>query len=381
MTDTAINEIHRWRSEFPVTERYIYLNHAAVAPISRSSRDAMTSLADDVMRNGMAHITEWYKVFNAARSEAAALLRTQERNIAFAKNTSEGLGWVATGFPWREGDEIVTARMEFPSNRFPWLHLADRGVRTVLVEDDHGTLPVEHLVDAMTSRTKILAISAVQYSSGFRSDLHLLGEACRARNVLFVVDGIQAVGALPLFPEETGIDVLVADAHKWILGPEGIAVAYLSDRALDTLSVAEIGWASVMDAGNFDAQEYTLHPDAQRFEPGTPTTIALFGLHAALMLANSVGIETIGSRVIKLADHVRAHAEDRGWHLYGSTIADETSEIVSFAVDADPDVLMKRAFNERVIVSSRSGRIRVSPHYYNTAAEIDDAMQLLADIL
>lgn len=381
MKDINTEEIRRWRSEFPVTERYIYLNHAAVAPISRSSRDAMTSLADDVMRNGMAHIAEWYSVFDGARSEAAALLRTHTRNIAFAKNTSEGLGWVATGFPWREGDEIVTARMEFPSNRFPWLHLADRGVRTVLVEDDNGTLPVERLVDAMTSRTKMLAISAVQYSSGYRSDLRVLGEECRARNVLFVVDGIQAVGALPLFPEETGVDVLVADAHKWILGPEGIAVAYLSDRALATLRVAEIGWASVTDAGDFDAQDYTLRPDARRFEPGTPTTIALFGLHAALKLANSVGIETIGTRVMELADHVRANTEHCGWRLYGSTDADETSGIVSFSVDTDPAVLVKRAFNERIIVSSRSGRIRVSPHYYNTVAEIDCAMQVLSDML
>ncbi len=374
------DHVDEWRRLFPVSAKYAYLNHAAVSPISRPVRDAMVDLADDVMEHGLVNVKRWYATVEATRRAAAALLRTEPKHVAFAKNTSEGLSFVAAGYPWQRGDEVVTSRAEFPSNRFPWLNLADLGVRTILVDDDAGCLPAERLLDALTPRTRVLAVSAVQYVSGYRADLAALGEACAERDVLFVIDGIQAIGAQPLHPEEIGADVVAADAHKWMLGPEGIGIVYLSDRALDALRVTEVGWASAANAGDFEVQDFVLHPDARRFEPGTPTTIALYGLRAALDLINGVGLGMVAERVLALADHARHAARDRGWGVYGPQAGPNRSGIVSVEVPGDTDRLQRDMWARGVIVSSRGGRIRLSPHFYNTALEIDHAYDTLASL-
>jgi cysteine desulfurase / selenocysteine lyase len=370
----------RWRAWFPVTQRYVYLNHAAVSPVSRQVRDAMVGLADDVMNNGVAGIRRWVTIYRETRKLSARLLGTDPRHIAFAKNTSEGLSWVATGYPWKPGDEVVTARMEFPSNRFPWQNLANFGVKTVLVDDDEGRLPADSLIAAMTDRTRVLAVSAVQFASGYRSDLATLGSACRDRDILFVVDGIQQIGAMPLHPESVGADVVVADAHKWMLGPEGIAVAYLSDRALDVLRVAEVGWSSTGSI-DFDAPEMVLHPDARRFEPGTPTTIALFGLHAALGLLEDVGNEVIAERVLALAEYTRDEVMQRGWAVYGQPEPSERSGIVAFTIKGDPKRVGAEALERGIMLTARSGRLRLSPHFYNTTDEIDRALDVIRALI
>ena len=333
------------------------------APISRPVHKAMTWLLDDVMANGVAHAGDWWRHVDEVRKEAAGLLGTEPRKVAFAKNTSEGLNFAANGIDWRPGDEVVTGAMEFPANRYPWLNLADRGVVTRLVEGENGALPAELLIAAMNERTRVLAVSAVQYVSGYRVDLVALGKACRERDVLFVVDAIQIVGALPFAPDSLGIDVVAADSHKWMLGPEGIGIAWFSDRALERLRVAEVGWASVAEPLRYEEQTLTLHPHARRFECGTNQTVSHYGLGAACKLLNEIGMEVIGMRVITLAERIRARVLERGWRIYGSDAPACASGIVSFDPGgADPAAIFTALYRHGVQASARGGYIRFSPH-------------------
>jgi cysteine desulfurase / selenocysteine lyase len=374
------DRIETWRELFPITEKWICLNHAGTSPNSTRVRDAVNGLLDDVLSNGPANAGSWWAHYDEIRANTAAFLGVKSRSIAFAKNTSEGISFAATGFPWKQGDEVVVPAMEFPSNRFPWLHLSDLGVKTVLVQDRAGCLPVEDLVSAMTPRTRVLAISAVQYLSGFRVDLASLGDECRKRGILFVVDGIQAMGHLPFHPEEVGADVVAADAHKWLLGPEGIAVVYLSDRALDVLRVSEVGWASAEKLLDFEAELLTLNPGARRFECGTHTGIAVYGFGAALELIREVGIDVISRRIMALADRVREACRERGWQVYGSTISEEMSGIVAIDTGGDASAQMRALMDRGVLAAARGGRVRFAPHFYNTADEIDRALELLDEI-
>ena len=372
--------VAQWREEFPITERYIYLNHAGVSPISRRVFDAVRWQAEDALYHGVAHGPVWWGRYEEVRDAAAKLFHASPRNIAFVKNTSEGLSFAAAGFPWREGDEIVTPAMEFSSNRFPWLALRDLGVRTVLVEDENGCVPAEKLIDACTPRTRLLAVSAVQFASGYRADLHALGAACRDRDVFFVVDGIQALGALRLYPNEVGADLVPADAHKWMLGPEGVGVAYLSDKAIDTLRVTEVGWHSAADPLNFSAPDFEFHPDARRFEPGTMPGAFLFGLGAALDLINEVGLELIERRVLALSAYARELCEARDWPVLGSATPDERSGIVIARVPGDADEMLRRLKDRSIIAAARAGGIRFAPHYYNTTEEIERAIAATAEL-
>ena len=373
--------VGQWRSLFPVTKNWVYLNHAGVAPISQPVYDAITGLARDVLVDGVANVAVWWEHYAVIRQRAADLMQVSTRNIAFVKNTSEGLSFVASGYPWRDGDQVLTAAMEFPSNRFPWLALADKGVETTIIPDEAGRVPVDLYAERVTAKTRLLAVSAVQYASGYRADLAALGGLCRENDMLYVVDGIQALGAMPLYPEDYGIDVVVADSHKWMLGPEGIGVMYISDRAMDMLRVTEIGWHTSEAPLEFERQELVMHDDARRFECGTPTGVALYGFGAALKVLLDVGLDEIGRRTMMLGDYLRDACRSRGWSVYGPQKPEETSPVVCVETRGDVDGIAEGLKSMGVLAAARAGNLRFSPHFYNTTDEIDTALERLESLL
>src|SRR5262245_55751986 len=215
------------RDEMPVTRRWAFLDHAAVAPLSGRARRAMGEWAGDLAEHGVANEPRWLRRVEEVRGLAARLLNSDPLDVAFVKNTSEGIGIVAEGFPWRPGDNLVTAAEEYPANLYPWMNLAGRGVELRRVPSRGPRIEIDDLRAAIDARTRLVSLSTVEFASGFRNDLDVIGGLCRERGIAFFVDAIQGLGVFPLSVRHTSIDFLAADGHKWLLGPEGAGIFYI----------------------------------------------------------------------------------------------------------------------------------------------------------
>src|SRR5262249_25917157 len=230
------------RALFPVTGKYVYMNHSAVCPLSTRVQTAMTRLVADVTGHGSVHYDEWCSEYELARGSAASLVNAQAHEIAFMRNTSDALSAVANGIDWREGDNVVTCNVEFPSNVYPWMRISEEGgIRLKFAEERDGRVDPDELLSLVDGRTRVVTLSWVQFGSGFRSDLARIGRHCRERGIIFVVDAIQALGGLKLDVERDYVDAFAADAHKYLLGPEGAALLYVSDRVIDRVKPTVVG--------------------------------------------------------------------------------------------------------------------------------------------
>lgn len=373
----ASAEIARWREAFPVARDLVYLNHAAIAPLPGAAARAMEDLARLVSRTGDRRWPERHDMTTRVRQRAALLLGApRPETVAFVPSTSAGLSLVAEGIDWRAGDNVVGARCEYPANVYPWMHLADRGVEYRMAEERAGRLDLEEVEALVDGRTRVLALSWVQYASGFRADLERLGSFCREREVLFVVDAIQGLGALRLDVAAAGVDVATGAAHKWLLGPEGIGWLYVADRVVERLRPVLTGWRSV--AGLFDWTRFDLtwNDGALRFEPGTLNVYGLAALDKSLEMLLAVGPERIEARIQALAQRVADGLRERGFDVVSSRRDGEASGIVAATHPQHPAEAVYETLVERgVITAHRAGRLRISPHFYNTEEEIEQLLE------
>jgi selenocysteine lyase/cysteine desulfurase len=369
----------RTRSFFPVTAELAYLNHAGVAPVSTRVEEAVRRYLAEATRRGAFDYARAYDAeVERVRGRAALLLGASPAEVAFVKNTTEGLGLVAAGLDWRPGDQVVTCDLEYPSNVYPWWSLADRGVETLMLRAEGGRLPLDRVADALQGgRARLLALSSVEFGSGMRHDLEALGRLCNDRGVLFCVDAIQSLGCLPLDVERCRIDFLAADGHKWLLSVEGCGIFYCARRALELVRPRVVGWRSVVDNTDFDTYHTELQPGAGRFEEGTPNTGGIFALGAAIDLLLEIGVEAIGRRVLELTDRLVAGLAARGAECLSPRGA-EASGIVSFRLPDEPvGRTVARLRARRVFVVARRGGVRASPHFYNDEDEIDRLLAAL----
>ncbi len=368
------------RDELPVTRRWAFFDHAAVAPWTARAQQALTAWAADLTENGDVHESEWVRRVEEVRQLAGRLINADPQDVAFLKNTSEGIGIVAEGFPWRPGDNIVTAAEEYPANLYPWMNLADKGVEVRRVPSRGSRLEIDDLRAAIDSRTRVLSLSAVEYSSGFRNDLVAIGGLCRERGIFFFVDAIQALGVLPLDVRNLPIDGLAADGHKWLLGPEGAALFYLRRDLVDQLHPVGVGWNSVVGAWDFARIDFRLKPHAGRWESGTLNVGGVIALGASLGLLLEIGIPRIAERVRELTDYLCAGVPLAGLEVFSSRAGDDWSGIVSLIVPgAEPRQVVRRCRDAGIVINHRAGRLRVSPHCYNNREEIDRLLQVLAE--
>ncbi len=370
----------RARSLFPVTRELVYLNHAGVAPISSRVEDALARYAAEAVRRGAFDYDAFYDAeIERVRGRAAALIGADAAEVAFVKNTTEGIGLVATGLDWRRGDRVVTCDLEYPSNVYPWWSLASRGVETVMLASREGRLPTERLAEALRDpRARVLALSSVEYASGLRFDLEALGGLCRERGVLFCVDAIQSLGCLPLDVKACGIDFLASDGHKWLCSVEGCGIFFCSRRVLDLVEPRVVGWRSVRDNRNYDAYHMELQPTAGRFEEGTVNSSGIFGLGAAIDLVLEVGIEQIAERVLMLTERLVEGLDARGAAVHSPRGPGEASGIVAFELPDEPARrTTARLRSQKIFVVTRRGAVRASPHFYNSEEEIDALLAAL----
>ena len=282
------------RALFPITKRAVYLNHAAVSPPPIPTIEAVKSQLRDVAENGSLNYRSWIAVKEQARRLAAAMIGARAEQIAFMRNTSDGLSTVANGLQWSPGDNLVTFRNEFPSNVYPWLRLRDAfGVEVRMCEERDGRIQLDELIRLIDSKTRVVAISQVQYASGFRADLERIGRATRVHDALLVVDVIQGMGVVPTSVEAELIDVAAGAGHKWLLAPEGVGLLYLSDRARERLEPTLVGWISVPNPEDYDNFEQEWNHGALAWETGTGPSALIHGLEASLRFLIETGVERI----------------------------------------------------------------------------------------
>jgi cysteine desulfurase/selenocysteine lyase len=372
-------------SQFPILEQAApYLNHAAVGPWPRCTTEAVQAFADENMRQGSAGYLDWMARERDLRERLARMTGAGSGDdIALLKNTTEGISLVAWGLDWRAGENVVLPALEFPSNRLPWLAQAERGVQAREVDIRGAENAEQALIDAMDERTRLLTVSSVQWSDGFRLDLDRLGQACSERGVLFFVDAIQQLGALPIDVEASNIDFLAADAHKWLLGPEGIALFYCRDCVRPGLRLLQQGWHMVDRYWDFQREAWEPSDTALRFEAGSPNSVGQAALHASAGLFLETGMETIAGRVLANTDLlVRELPRIKGVRVVSRTEPERRSGIVSFVHDSRPPEELYQALQKEGVGCAVRGRsVRLSPHFYQGERELERFLNSLAGIL
>ena len=368
------------RLQFPVTEKVTYLNHAAVSPLPLRCKDRMQEYLEEVTRFGAHHHMERVPaLLHETRSLGARLLGTAADRLFFVRSTTQGIGLAATGLPCAEGDNVVLARKEFPANLRPWLPLRRRGVEVRLVEPRDGRVCIDDVAAAVDHRTAAVSLSFVQFLSGFRMSPGDVAQLCRRHDALFVVDGIQGVGAFPLDVEAEGIDLLSADAHKWMLGPEGVGLGYASPRALERIQPALEGWLSVERPFDFFDLDQPLKATAARYEEGAYNLAGINGLAGCLELLLEVGTDAMSARILSLTDHLVEGLRSRGWTVMSprETEAEKSGIVLSTKDGVDTDALAARLHEAGVVVSIRGGALRVSPHGYNSVEDLETLLEFL----
>jgi selenocysteine lyase/cysteine desulfurase len=359
--------------EFPVRRHLVYLNHAAVAPLPARVADAMTAHVQDVRDRGAADWRRWYGMIESTRGKCAAFIGAQPDEVAFLPNTSWGINLVAQSFPWEPGDNVVSDDMEFPSNAYPWQRLLARGVECRIAKSREGRVTAEDISARVDARTRVVAVSWVAFHNGWVFPLAEIGKMCRERGILFVVDGIQGLGALPADVERDSIDVLVADSHKWLYGPEGSTIFFVRQSARDRVPAFSSGWWNNRSEKSYLDYGFVPYDGARRYEPGTLPTDHIAGLAAAIGLLEEMGRDTVRARILELNTALRRGLVERGWRI--ATPEPLASGILAATHPSKEPRAVAKALEARgVIIAPREGFVRFSPHAGNDLGQVERAL-------
>jgi selenocysteine lyase/cysteine desulfurase len=368
------------RNLFPATQNLVYLNSAAVAPLPSTTVSAVANQLEDVSLNGSMNYAKWVDTKNRCRALAGELLNVPGNNIAFLRNTADGFSAVANGIDWKVGDNIVSFAGEFPSNFYPWRMVRDsHGVELRLCSERNGHVDIDELISMIDGRTKLVSISAIQFSNGYRADLGRIGSAARKHGALLSVDMIQAFGAIPLDLTGLKVDIAAGASHKWLCAPEGCGILFMSERALVQIRPTLVGWISVPNPWDFDDREQQLHPDALALESGTGPAALFYGLEQSLLLLRSVGIEKIRENNFHLADLLCEKLSGSNFEIVSPRDSTTKSQIIALKHKSgvSPMEIFKTLQEKRVIVSPRGDKLRIAPHLFNNEADIEVAARLL----
>lgn len=371
--------------EFPLQPDIVHLNHAGVAPWPRRTVAAVEQFAQENMRRGSLCYARWIEVETRLREQLCRLINAESPDdIALLKSTSEALSVVAYGLDWRPGENVVISRQEFPSNRIVWESLAARfGVEVRVADLDGAGLsengPEDALLELIDANTRLLAVSSVQYATGLRMDLKRLGEHCRSQDVLFCVDAIQSLGVEPFDVQACRADFVMADGHKWMLGPEGVALFYCRPERRDQLRLNQFGWHMV-EHNDFDRLDWEPADSARRFECGSPNSLGIHALSASLELIRETGIETINDLVSKKVDYLIDCTNNISLELLTPKVRERRAGIMTFRCQGhDSQIIYRHLQQAGVLCAQRAGGIRFSPHFYTSCEDLDRAIMILRE--
>jgi len=369
------------RSDFAVTQRYVYFNHAAAGVLPLSTVAAVERFVRAHAQEGVLGTFPYDLRMVEYRERIGRFIGAQGAQIAIVPNTSAAAGIVAAGLDWNAGDEVLLCDNEFPANAIPWIALRRRGVEVRLLPTSRERLTPELLSRDLTARTRLVAVSWVSYADGYRHDLKGLAEAAHAAGALFCVDAMQGLGVFPIDVMELSLDALFCGGAKWMLALHGAAILYLGSRLAERVELVAPGWRSMRDMWDFHNYDQPFSTDAMRFESGTPNLIGTLSLVCAVDLFTRSGQGSIAQHVLALTDRLAQGLTSLGAELVTLRGARISSGIVTFRLPGYDSIAIGKALQQDGFVTTyRDTGIRLSPHGYNTAAEVDLLLEKLASI-
>jgi cysteine desulfurase/selenocysteine lyase len=367
-------DIDAIRTQFPVTQRYTFLDNASLAPLPLAVVDAVANELRERAEFGVEKFWGWLDNIEILRGNIARLIGATPEEIAFTQNTSEGINIVANGIDWREGDNVVISDLEYFPNTYPWYNQARKGVEVRVVRHRHGFFPLEAVAALIDSRTRVVSLSHVAWVNGYRMDLDALSRLCRAHGAYFCIDAIQSTGATPVDVSDGQVDFLACGGHKWLFSPTGTGFFYCRKDLIGALSTSVVGWQSDARPSGSQAygfaEDFTPGPSARRFNHGNSNLAGLHGMHASLKLLDQVGWRAVQERSRMLADIIVDALAQRGFRFFSPLASEHRTNIVNIAV-SDVQATMAALKAAQIQVSSRLGGVRVSPAFYNTEAEVE----------
>jgi len=368
-----------WQSEFELSKNICYLNHAAVAPWPKRTTQAVTEFAQENTHLGATRYKRWLRKEAALREQLKTLINAPStEEIALVKNTSEGLSIIAYGIDWQAGENVIITDDEFPSNRIVWESLKPLGValKSAALK---GPSPEQNIIDQIDSNTRLISVSSVQYASGIKLDLEIIGNACKSRNILFCVDAIQSLGAMPFDVTRNHAHFVVADGHKWMLGPEGLALFYCKQEIQPQLKLNQFGWHMVEHQGDYDRTDWSPATNAQRFECGSPNMMGIHALSASLSLLLEVGLAEVDALIQTKVDYLLEQLQlIPGLSIHSPLERKSRSGIINFTINnVNHALLHKQLVQSNIICAYRGGGIRFSPHFYTPDSALRSAIGTL----
>ena len=378
-------DMRGYRQEFPLTESCVYLDHASQGPLPAQSAESLRRAVGKGENPTLFGVEDVFELPREIRGLIANLIGATPEEIGLTQSTGHGINIAANCLDVKEGDTILLFDKEFPSNVYPWLNLERRGARVEFIPGKSGHFDIDAFRKRIGARTKVLAISFVQFFNGFRIDLDAVTEICRENGIYVFVDGSQGIGALQFDVRTTPVDIMACCGAKWLLSPIGTGFVYVSERILPTMHPADVGWLSLPREESEEVFEhltqydFCLPDDARKFEVGSPLHIPLSAFKSSLELILTVGVDNIEKHITGLLDHLLVFLQSRDFPILSSLEPRHRSAILSFSAQDVRRVhtdLKKRG----IYTSVREDGIRVSPHFYNTLEDMDRLIEVLDQV-
>lgn len=364
------------RQDFPITEEYVNLDNASLSPIPEPVVQAVQQMLDERTRYGVEAFWNWIDVVDEVKAMLADLINATPEEIALTQNTSEGINIVANMLEWKDGDNVVLNNLEFFPNYWPWLRLRKYGVEIRIVEHRDGWITAEDFERCVDHNTRVIALSSVAWINGLKHDLEAIGSVAKAHDAYLVVDAIQSVGVTPVDVREGPIDFLSCGGHKWLFSLLGSGFFFCRGDLIEQFEPAYLGWQSDAEKFDYTFREYQLAPTAQRFMHGNTSIAGAHAMRAGLQYINDIGLENIVARNRQLTDYLIERLRPLGVRFMGPLEDKYRSSFIN-AVPSDAEAVQEAARAEGIIVSVREGGLRISPHFYNTEAEIDQFVDVV----
>lgn len=383
-----IESIEKARSYFPhLQEGIIYFNHASTAPISTKVKERIEEFVKERSEDALDDYWAFKAVAEETKEIIGEMINCKGERIAFLDNTTNGIIWLTLGIDWKEGDRIILNDVEFPANVYPFLQLKEKGVEVDFIKSINGIVTAEQVIDAIKPQTKLISISFVQYLSGYKVDLEMIGKVCNEKGIIFSVDSIQGLGAIRLDVEKCNIDFLANGTQKWMLGLQGLAFIYVRKELQDKMKSAPIGWLAVKNAWDLLNYDLTTKETAERFQPGTLNNLGIYAFNTSMKIFKEFGFDEIEKQILSNSKYFINELARIGFNSSLLRLPEKyLSGIVSFSQrDGLPksengQKIFDHLNRKKIVCSLREGYIRFAPHFYNTKEEIDIVVNELKNI-
>ncbi len=368
------------RNLFPyIGKGIIYFNHASTGPMCKPVIETINQILIERSESKPDEYSNFLSMADETKSLLAEYLNTDKDRIAFADNTTNGINILAQGLKWRKGDKIILNDIEFPANVYPFLNLHKKGVEIVFVKSNDGIVSAEDIINAVDEKTRLISVSYVQFLSGYKIELEMLGKFCEDKNIILSVDAIQGLGAIQLDVKKCRIDFLACGVQKWLLGLQGLSFIYISKPLQEIIEPAYIGWLSVKNAWNLLNFDLTPESTANVFQTGTVNTIGIYSLNTILKLLKQYGYRRIENNVIDNTVLLRNKLNENEIILFPQKLDEKFfSGIVTFK-HPDAEGLFHWLSEHKILTSLREGMIRLSPHFYNNVEDIDKVVDVIVN--